>query len=379
MDEEIVCPNCQTKIPISAILMQQVALQVEAEVSKVQVQKEKELKQKLEEQNKLEMEDLRRRLKEREEKVGQMREAELKLREDKRKLEDREKDLALELQRKLDSSRKQLEEQLTRKLDEEHRLKELEKEKVIKDLQNALEDARRKAQQGSQQLQGEVQELDLEMNLVQAFPDDVIEPVGKGVRGADVKQIVRTARGTVCGVILWESKRTKNWTEEWISKLKNDLRSEKANLAIIVSAVLPEAAKGGVGVKEGVVICNYSLIIPVCEMMRQKLIEVAREKYILANRESKAEGLYEYITGLEFRQHIEAIAEVYQDMSQQITRERAAYERIWKTREAQVQKLLTNTAGLVGSIRGHIGQSLPVMKGIDLISEEKDSLPLLNQ
>jgi hypothetical protein len=261
---------------------------------------------------------------------------------------------------------------------ETYRLKELEKEKIINDLKKSLEEAQRKANQGSQQTQGEVAELDLEQTLRAAFPTDTITPVEKGVRGADVRQVVRTSMGNTCGVILWESKRTKSWDHKWISKLKEDLRSEKANIPIIASSLLPEEAATGFGYIDGVYVVSHTLALPVAQVLRQKLIDVAREKFISQNKENSAEQLYTYVTSHEFRQQIEAIVEVYNDMNQQILKEKAAYEKIWKTREAQVAKLFTSTAGIIGSISGRVGQSFPQIKGLELLTEpDEGQQPLL--
>lgn len=383
MTSTILCPHCGNPVEITQALTVQIQEQVAKDVQKQHEQELQSLKKKTEEalrkeftqKQEVELLDLQKQLKEKDIKVQEMQTFELKLREEKRKLEDQEKSLKLEVARTLDEERKKLEETVRKQSDEAHRLKELEKEKVITDLRKALEDAQRKASQGSQQLQGEVQELDLEETLKSAFIYDAITAIGKGVRGADIKQVVKTPLGNVCGVILWESKRTKAWSDEWVSKLKEDVRSEKANLALIVSTVLPAESVHGFGHKDGVVVCSYQLAIPVAEMMRQKLIEVAREKFISQNRGEKKEELYGYITSHEFRQQIEALVEVYTDMHQQILKERSAMERIWKTRESQVTKLFTSTAAIVGSMRGKIGPSLSPVKGLELAETSEETVP----
>ncbi|MFC1722275.1 DUF2130 domain-containing protein [Patescibacteria group bacterium] len=174
----------------------------------------------------IEMEDLKKQIDERNSKLKLMKDEELKLREEKRKIEEAKNDLELEVQRKLDEERKSIEEKAFKKAEEEHKYKDLEKEKMIQDLNKSLEEARRKAQQGSQQLQGEVLELDFEQTLKEKFRNDEIKPVEKGVKGADVKQTVINKGGIECGVILWENKRTKAWSEGWVEKLKADLRNE---------------------------------------------------------------------------------------------------------------------------------------------------------
>lgn len=381
MDQTIPCPNCGTPIALSDALItqiqQELTKQHKHELETVRKQTEERLKKTLEEQSRLEREDMKKQLSEQAEKVRHMQEEELKLREERRKLLEEQKAMSLEIARKVDEERKKIEETVLRQSIEEHRLKDLEKDKKLADMEKLVEELKRKSQQGSQQLQGEVAELDFESKLREAFPTDTIEPVAKGARGADIKQTVRTIRGNMCGVILWELKRTKAWSDEWITKLKEDARNERANSMLIVSSVLPPEANGGFGMKDGVVVSNIFLALSVADLMRQKLIDLAREKFIAQNRGGKAEELYEYITSHEFRQQIEAVADVYHDMHMQIARERAAFEKIWKTREAQVQKLFTSTAGVIGSIRGKVGQSLPIVKGFELVEgEEPPAEPL---
>ena len=211
--------------------------------------------------------------------MREFREEQLKLREDKRRLEEEKKDFEIEMQKKVEEKVK---ESLERE-DERHRLKELENEKKLQDAIKANEELRRKLEQGSQQTQGEVLELDFENALVSEFPDDEIVAVAKGKNGADIRQIVKTPKGTTCGVILWETKRVKAWANDWPEKLKNDLRAEKANIPIIVTNVFPRGFKTNMGVFEGVWIVGYSLGLPLSQLMRQRLIDVAREKYFAQN------------------------------------------------------------------------------------------------
>lgn len=375
------CPSCGVAIEVAEALAQQVVKDVEKDLL---VKHKHDIEQAKQEASQTalkevqagyaqELADLKKQISEKDAKVTELRSQEVALREAKRKLEDREKEMELEIARKLDEARRNAEDEILKKTQESFRLKELEKEKVIQDLRRALEDAQRKAQQGSQQTQGEVAELDFEQSLRGAFPSDLITPVEKGIKGADIRQVVRTSIGNTCGVILWESKRTKSWSNEWISKLKGDLRAEKANIPVIVSTVLPDAAANGFGFIDGVYVVSIQLYLPIAAVLREKLIEIAREKFIIQNKEGSAEKLYEYVTSHEFRQRIEAIAEVYTDMNMQILKEKAAFERIWKAREAQVQKLMNSTGGIVGAMSGLIGQSFPSIKGLELLEEENDT------
>lgn len=355
----IKCPKCQYEFAVS-----------EAVEADLRGKLEKEIKKKLDEEKELEVNDLKQQLKEKDQKVADFREQELKLRQEKRRLEDKEKELEIEMQRSLDQQIRLVEEKVLNKAAEEHRLKDLEKDKKIADLEKLAKELERKSQQGSQQLQGEVQELDLREKLKERFPEDEIEDVGKGVRGADIRQTVKSKGGNVCGVILWESKQTKAWQDKWLGKLKVDLRAEKANIPVIVTTALPKEINNGLGQKEGVYVCAYSLFLPLAELLHRNLIEVAYQKFVGENRGSKAEAIYTYITGHEFRQQIEALAEVYREMQEQTTRERAAMERLWKTREGQIQRLLSATVNVYGKMQGLAGSSLGQIRGLELESGE---------
>ncbi|MCL5090561.1 MAG: DUF2130 domain-containing protein [Patescibacteria group bacterium] len=375
--DSIKCPQCGSLIEISQALKSQIEEQVltaekakhQIELTRIREETEKKVKREQEEKIGLEMTDLRKALEEKEKKVSEFREQEMKLREEKRKIEEEKKELDLMVQRKIDEERKKVEELVLKQESEKHRLKEAEFEEKIKSMQRALEEAQRKAAQGSQQTQGEVLELDLEATLRNAFPQDLIEPVGKGVRGADIRQTIKSQSGVVCGVVLWESKRTKAWTDEWLSKLKDDLRAEGANIPVIVSETLPKESQNGMGVKEGVWVVSFALVLPLAFLLRKNLLEVAYQKFVSAEKGNKADQLYEYITGHEFRQQLEALVEVYLNMQEEITKERVAFEKIWKTREFEIKKLISSTVNVYSGVQGLIGQAMPQIKGLELLEE----------
>lgn len=288
-----------------------------------------------------------------------------------RELREKDEQRELEMEKKISELKDNLKEEISKQYTSEYRLKELENEKRINDLKKALDEAQRKAQQGSMQTQGEVLELDIEQALNMAFPTDIIEPVEKGIKGADIRHTVKTAHGNECGVILWETKRTKAWSDEWIVKLKDDLRAEKAHIPVIVSSVLPKEAENGMGLRDGVWVVSFNLFIPLARILRDKLIEVAREKFMAQSKEGRSEQLYSYITSHEFRQQIEAMLEVYSAMKDQIDRERRAYEKLWSQREVQIDRMFKSTARIVGSIQGTVGSSLNQIKGLDLLELEE--------
>ncbi len=299
----------------------------------------------------------------------QLTELTIALREEKKAKENAE----LDMQKKLSAEQDKIREEVTKNSDEKYRLKIAEQEKKLLDTQKALEEAQRKAAQGSQQLQGEIMELDLEDALGNAFRDDDIEPVAKGVRGGDIRQVVKSPRGTVCGVILWEIKRTKNWTDSWIPKLKEDLRAEKANIPIIVTEVMPKQISEDMGVLNGVWICKPALTIILGTLLRKGLLDVGLQKALAENRGTKAEALFNFVTSHEFIQQVESMIETYQDMAGQIAKEKVAFQKIWAQREAQTQSLFLNTANIIGSMQGHIGQaSMPKIRGLDLLDPGND-------
>lgn len=285
----------------------------------------------------------------------------------------------LEAQKQLAAEEGKIRESAAREADERQRMNLAAKEKTITDLQRALDDAQRKAAQGSQQLQGEVMELDFEAALATAFRDDTLEPIAKGVKGGDIRQIVRSPHGTACGVMLWEIKRTKHWTEGWIGKLKEDLRAEKANIPIIVTEAMPKDTDDDIVHHEGVWICRPKQAVVLGALLRKSLLDVGRQRALEANRSTNAEALYNFVTSHEFVQQIEVMVETYRTMTEQITKERIAFEKLWAQREKQAQRLMLGTANIIGSMQGHIGaSSMPRIKGLELLeaAPEDDGSPL---
>lgn len=382
----IKCPNCGTDVELDKAFSHELEEKLQKEydvrlsenVKRIEQEREKvieEARKKAGEELQKELKMLRDEAKEKQEKLEKLEKQEIELRKLKNDLEDKARQMELEVQRQLDEERKKIREKTEMEILEQQRLKEKEKDLQIDQLKKLLEEAQRKANQGSQQMQGEVQELDLEQTLKDCFPDDDIEPIGKGVLGADIRQVVKTPKGTVCGSILWESKRTKTWAGDWIAKLKEDVRSDKANLCAIVSTALPEEASVGFGVKDGVWVTNLPLVPPVATTLRKILLESTRQKIISQKKEDQAAELYDYITGHDFRNQVEAMVQTYQEMQGQIERERVVFEKNWKTRETQVRKLLSGVANIYGSIQGHAGPALPPVKSLELSEPEQTTLP----
>lgn len=300
-----------------------------------------------------------------EEALREARNRELEIRKEKALLDDEKKSLELEVQRRLDAERKTVAEQTTLRVSEEFRMKDLEKEKQINDMRKTIEELKRKSEQGSQQLQGEVQELDLEIYLKTQFPSDEITPVPKGTSGADVIQQVRNKVGSYCGIILWESKRTKAWSDGWLAKLKEDQHALKADLAVIVSTVLPQEIQN-FGHKDNIWITNPASLLGLMNVLRIQLITVAYANFNAEHKSETKDALYDYVTGIEFHQRIEAALFAYRDLKQGLEKEKAITLRQWATREKEIQKILNSTAGMYGDLQGITMQALPEQKYLEL-------------
>jgi hypothetical protein len=238
--------------------------------------------------------------------------------------------------------------------EQEYQLRTKELEKQIEDQKKLVEEMRRKSEQGSMQLQGEVQELMLEEMLQSTFPFDKIEEVGKGVRGADCIQIVRNQFGNESGKIIYESKRTKDFSNEWIEKLKKDMRSHGADVAVIVTQTFPKDMDR-FGEKDGVYICTFNEVRSVALLLRNALLKIADARKSQENKGDKMVMLYDYLTGTEFSEQWKAIREGFMSMRQSIQKERDTMERLWKAREKQLEKVLLNAAHIQGSVEGIAG------------------------
>ena len=232
-------------------------------------------------------------------------------------------------------------------------------------MKKKIEELQQKANLTSQQLQGEVLELELEEFLKKEFPLDEILPVAKGVRGADVLQKVKDQMGREVGTIIWESKRTKNWTEEWVSKLKDDMRASGADVAILVSSVLPAGIKY-FGPKDGIFVTSFDCILGVSAQIRLALVKENQIKGSVVGKNEKMEVLWNYLSSNQFSQKIEAIVEAFSAMREDLEREKRAFTQIWSKREKQIERVINNTVGFHGELQGLMGASLPQIKSAEL-------------
>ncbi|MGD9300882.1 MAG: DUF2130 domain-containing protein [Desulfobacterales bacterium] len=348
--------------------------EIETRLKKRLADVKKKAAKKLEGQYANQLKDLQGAIAEKDKAIQTFRDQELELRKKQRKLEEATASLELEIARKLDAERENIRGQAEKKLAEAHRLKDLEKDKVINDLKSSLEDMQRKAEQGSMETQGEVLEQDFEARLKTFFVHDDIQPVPKGIRGADLVQTVRTTMGTESGVLLWETKNTKAWSSAWIPKLKDDMIEVRASIAILVSVVLPDGISR-FGQVEGVWVSDPLSAVPLAAALREQLMAVSRERTASVGKREKMETLYQYLAGVEFKQKIEGIVEAFSSMQDQLNRERRAMERHWKQREKEIERVVKNTVGLYGDMQGIIGGQIPAIPALELDEAETKQLP----
>ena len=306
----------------------------------------------------LEIKDLEAQVKENEAQLANSHKKELEMRKKERELEDKIKNADIELQRKLDDEKKKWKTDMTAEND----LKLQDKNKLIDDLTRQIGELKSKAEQGSQQSQGEVLEVALQGVLEESFPHDIITATSTGERGADIKQTVCLRSGNACGCILIEAKRTKNWSKDWIKKLKNDQLMANADISVIVTTALPDGVQG-FDIQDGIVIVDWRFVAPVISLLRNQLIEVARTKNLNADRGEKKDSLYAYITSTDFRHVVESNVGLFMDMATDLKKERAIAERNWSKREKQLQQSMNNVFRMYGSMQGILGaSSLPELK-----------------
>ena len=319
------------------------------------------------EQKVREVADLQEVLRSREEKLAEAQKAQAELIKKQRELDDAKRELDLTIEKRVQESIDATRQQAKKEAEEEQKLKVMEKEQTIAAMQKQIEDLKRRAEQGSQQLQGEVQELELESLLRVKFPFDAIEPVPKGEFGGDVLQRVVSQSGLPSGTILWESKRTKNWSDGWLVKLREDQRTAKAEIAVIVSQVLPKDVETFEMV-DGVWVTHPRVALPVALVLRQTLLDVAMARQVSEGQQTKTEMIYEYLTGPRFRHRVEAIVEAFSTMQEDLDKERKAIMKQWAKREAQIERVMGATVGMYGDLQGIAGKTLQEIEGLDLVA-----------
>jgi len=401
------CPECGAEINVSDILYHQVEEKLSKDFAEKNAKKEKELKKKLDElkkqkeeidkekellqqkideavkskltaeKSKLEksireslkeetseqIESLKKELEQKSNQVKELNKTKAEIEKLKREKEELKEEIELQKEKEFSERLKEERIKIKKQVDEASLLKIKELEKQLEDQKALAEEMKRKAEQGSMQLQGEVQELAIEEILKSLFPFDQISEVGKGIKGADVIQIVRNKFGNDCGTILYESKRTKSFSNEWIQKLKADTVSIKADICIIVTEALPDGIDR-IGQKDGVWICTFNDLKGLVLVIRESLIKINEAYSSQTNKGEKMQMLYDYLTSNEFRLQVGAIIEGFTDLQNSYIQEKRAMERIWKQREKQLEKVLLNTNHFIGAIKGIAGSSIPDLKQI---------------
>ena len=378
MTTEIKCPNCGTEFELNESLKNEVEKELRGKMMDWQKKKEDEFEKQrtalindtlrkatddtvvkikaLEEESRIKTQQLQ-----------TLQKKELDLLRDKNALEEKQKNLEVEIEKRFLEKRKEIEESAIKREQEIFDLKTKEYKLQMEQQQKLIEELKRKSEQGSMQLQGESQELLLEEILQSYFPFDIIEEVEKGVEGADCIQVIRNNSDTICGKIIYESKRTKAWSNGWIDKLKADMRNSGSDVAILVTQVFPKDMEK-FGEKDGVWICTFNEVSSVAQLLRNGIIKIYEAQKSQENKGDKMQLLYNYLTGIEFRGQMESIVEGFMAMKQSIMKERIQMEKLWKEREKQLEKVLLSTSGLYGSVKGIAGagvSNIPLLDGGD--------------
>jgi hypothetical protein len=385
MNDLITCPHCNKRFPLDQAMTHEIREKLEVETSKKLEEEKKrlndearswreeqltKLKEKAKEEMELQLKDKSNELEELKTQKKELQEQTLRLNKLVREIKQENDKQRIEMEKKLTLSQEKIREEEKRKSDEENKLKILEKDKKISDAMKLVEEYKRKLEQGSQQTQGEVLEEELKKILGEEFPYDEISDVPKGIRGADLVQTVKNNTGKDCGTILWESKRTKAWTEGWISKLKQDQREIKAELAIIVTQVLPAGIKG-FGLKDGIWIVDYKTVIGAAIALRNNLVEVYGVRSANKGKEEKKEILWNYLTSIEFKQRVEAIYESYSGLTIELQKEKDWFTHKWAREEKNISLIKDNLLGMHGDLEGIVGKTLPELDQLKKIEAGK--------
>ena len=393
MATSIICPNCGTGFEPTAALTQSIEADLKKQFNQrwkdelnkkeeqfkqreVAIQEEvsKQVAQKMQADYADRFKNLEQENKMNADKLRESRQKELEFLQQMQVLKAREQELEIEMQRKMLEERSKLSEIVKREEEEKSKLREAEYqmryrelEKQLDDQRKLAEEMRRKAEQGSMQLQGEVQELELEALLRNTFPFDMVSEVGKGVKGADCIMTIRNNFGQECGKIVFESKRTKDFSKEWIEKIKADSRVLGADVAVIVTQAMPKDMDS-FGEKDGVWICNFSEVKAIITVLRDMVMKVYSASKNQENKGDKMVLLYNYLVSHGFSGQWKAIREGFMSIKISIQKERDQMERLWKAREKQLEKVLLNAAHIKGSIEGIAG-----MDSVDLSLSESDA------
>lgn len=374
MNDQIICPHCKKTIPLTQALSHQIQekyqkfykIRLEEEKGKIEEQLRQSLGKKIKQEMEFVIKDKANEAEELQKQNRLLQDQLLDLNKFIRQLKSENEQKRIELEKKLAEEQDKIRIQEKKRIDDEYKFKILELQKQKQDAIKIAEEYKRKLEQGSQQLQGEVLELELESLLKKEFPYDEIKKVPTGLTGADVLQIVKNNFGKSCGTIIWESKRTKMWTDSWIGKLKDDQRRVKAEIAVIISQILPNDVKYFSQIN-GVWVGNYESILGLGLLLRNTLLELSAVKSSVIGKQEKKEILWNYLTSIEFRQRLEAMYDAYQESKTYLDKEKEFFRRKWAREEKSTQLLMDNLMGIHGDLQAIIGRSLPEIKGLDVL------------
>ena len=414
-ENQIKCPNCGTSIDVQDILSHQLEeeikqkyqSQIAQEKKKYELEQEKlkqekqdfeqkkkkenelfqdrlekqlkegkkeieaTLKHKLKEEQSEQFDALQKELNEKSEQVKELSRSKAEIEKLKREKSELKDSVEAESQKKLNEILSIEKEKIKRAEEDKNELRFKEMQKQLEDQKKLTEEMKRKQEQGSMQLQGEVQELAIEEWLISKFPLDTIEEIKKGARGGDCIQIVHSRTEQNCGTIYYESKRTKDFQPTWIEKFKADIRDRGANIGVLVTEVMP-SDMDRMGLKDGIWICNYEEFKGLCAVLREGILQVNNAISTQENKGDKMDLLYDYLTSNTFRMQIEAIVEGFTQMKSDLNSEKRSMQRIWKQREKQIEKVVTNTIDMYGSIKGIAGNAIQSVKALELPGYDED-------
>jgi hypothetical protein len=415
-ETQIKCPNCNTSIDVQDILAQQLEAEIkqkyqselaaeknkfekefetlnlakeafenqkkqenklfkerlEKELKESKKELEEDLKKKLKEEQDEQFLSLQKELNEKSEQIKELNKSKAEIERLKREKSELHESLQAEAEKKISETLLQEREKITKSIEDKNELKFKELQKQLEDQKKLTEEMKRKQEQGSMQMQGEVLELAIEEWLMQQFPLDTIDEIKKGARGGDCIQIVNTRTMQNCGSIYYESKRTKDFQPSWIEKFKNDIRDKGANIGVLVTEVMPSDMER-MGLKEGIWICNYEEFKGLCAVLRETIVQLSNAVISQENKGDKMHMLYDFLTSNTFRMQVEAIVEGFSQMKNDLESEKRSMQRIWKQREKQIDKVVTNTIDMYGSIKGIAGNAIQTVKALELpYSDEEE-------
>jgi hypothetical protein len=408
MSDSIICPTCETEIPLSEAISHQAeerlrvafedekaklssdqqaqlaakdaeiaAKNVEIEAATAKAREDAAVAARVEADERVatELRDLQAQVTEQAERRQKAEDRELELRKEKRDLEAERESLRLQVERTLDEEREAIASTARGQADEKWQMKLRERDLLIEQMNKRLDDLQAAADQKRSGLQGEVLERELEDVLRESFPSDQVEPVKAGKRGADVVQRVRSGRGE-CGKLLWESKNHKHWSDGWIDKLREDQQTEKADIGVIVTTALPDGVEH-IAFLRGVWVCDFASAVPLAIMLRQQLDAIKQERTIDANRSRVADDLYGYVCGAEFQHYVTNTVTAALRMKAELDAERTAATRVFKKREVQIEAQLRSLAGLYGGLQAIAGGALQPVAPLELpVGNDDEAGPL---